>query len=147
MSEGIKSILCCIQTDPLYALPAAIGACCLISRSYVYRYMRKIAVPLGVAILIFRSTRGRSYHRSFLGLFAEAASRCPRPVGDVLGIILGLSLVRAGSNMLSMSFKSFQKLVMDAGYNLVRNVPMVKEQMDKEKDSLESSMVRMTSFT
>jgi hypothetical protein len=125
------------EKDPSYVIPAVLCGSCLLTRLHCFRYLKKLLLPAGILALLIQSRRNAD---SLLNVFTKAVQNAPKSVGDLLGAMLGYALFKLGSTLLSTDFSTLKKSIMDIGYGLVRDLPMVKRELDKEKKTLEESM-------
>lgn len=126
-----------------YRLPAAVVVCAVISRLHLYRHIRRVLFPCIAALLAYRLINDSN---SLLSIVSEAilsrskTSKFFRFVGDVAGLFLFAFMVKVVSKIMGIRLADTKKSIMDYGYGVAKNIPMVRNELNKEKAKMEIEM-------
>jgi hypothetical protein len=133
-----------IMKTPKYAYPLAIGGSALIMKLHIFRKLRKFVLPSFVAAFVYRTvyaTDSEGILTVILNIVnSYGCSKCARDMNDALGLMLCLSAIQLTSSTLSMRLRDVKKYFMDFGYDIVKHIPSVQQQLSSEKAKLEEGL-------
>jgi sphinganine-1-phosphate aldolase len=125
-----------------YRVPLTLATCAVIARLHLYRYIRRFILPAAAGALVYRIMNNSESLLSILANYViqRSDSKVFRLIGDVLGFLLAFIVVKLTSQALQLNYATIKKYVVDTGYEMVKNIPMVKNELDKEKSKMEADL-------
>lgn len=133
-------------SNPKIGLPLALaGGSLLIMKLHIYRYVKKyLLLPIGVTTLVYRliySTNSPTILESILLLLNSIKNKKMNYLlSDIVGLIIILTTIQGINILTSLNFTIIKKYIMNYGYDIVKFLPQIQQQLKDEKMKFEATL-------
>lgn len=117
----------------------------LFKKSRLYRTFHRLLNPLVFFFLIYRALTSTNEHSLIFEMVQALEGTLKSKIsvkflGDYAGVFLLWSLVSAILHAFSFNYHGVKKIFFDTGFDLMKLLPIVRAQLQKEADKMEESL-------
>lgn len=119
------------------------------SRMNVYKYIRKLILPLSVITIIYRTITQKDSNSTIINsvnvIIKELFNGNPFIVqfsGDVMGLLVLTSFFQIAKSILNSNFNQVKKILFSEVFSYASLIPFVRKELNKEKSKAEKDFER-----